>query len=1061
MSRESSLNKMTKKTILESCIKNKLYRLPHLNDVLYLHFQGYGAIENLEEYTELKCLWLESNAISEIKGLDNQKHLKCLFLQNNLIEKIENLEALTSLDTLNLCHNYIKKIENCGADKLPLLNTLNISHNCLRYANQLDELKNCTFLSVLDLSHNKIEDVVVVKILSEMPQLKVLTMTGNPVINQIPQYRKTLILECKQLTYLDSRPVFPRDRACAEAWKRGGFAEEQKEHHRWNKEERKKTRRSVNALLALRRKTTGDSNIELLRSSSDEDEDEDNKYTKSVPNNLYDDNLNLEQCTLNEWRQVEQNTCGEYCEPTKFNTNIDHTLEKRFDPLDESDFNNQDQQTTSNITNETKDQDGQVQVLENIEPNQDENENNSISSLKIPEINNKIFENVKNEATLLEIEDTQSPCESIEEKFPVKVQRSIDDDSFPITDCSESSDSPFNSHKKLPRPSNQISSEILDQIENLRLSVENAQKEDDSIENERHQDDDGVIESEFQPIISDTVLLKNFKNQTEHSCVPIIGPSLESNDIKIIGSELIENPATQIVAPALKTKRNKKNLRLPSPWKELWGSSSSDECSDTENGNEIIPKTEIKLTNSRSFTEIDISECNPNLISINNEDNSCINNPINLELQNDSSEDEIIECIENDSKITTSIKELIHEIEETESEEDSDIEECLPNVTENPIECSSTKKYSKEKEEVWEIDLQDNKINCMEKTPSEMSLVAYEPRASSFDFSKEPKDKLFLINRLLSSKSNLTYGIDNTFNVGGTSQATDMERFQAESFRERSEQLQDLCSRIYARRDEINARFDKIQALWGDFKNPYKGKSMKEHNSQGTSTADSSQSVDPIDYKKLLKDTVALVQESSILSNSYCDTKSTDPRGIDDWKSVYLLEPIQTGLMSTDIDLSKDEEKITKAIVSLIIESCVEFNMMREFQFVNFDSNLKGVVKKYRERFQKFLNYRNDKRHENVDTLMTEWRYDRGSAYDFKDIFMCEDEQVRDKIKQIIFHEYSIDLENDPEKLMHMWRMILTCKQVYLGHQTTGCGKIVMKTDETSTAEEDSSSDSE
>lgn len=106
------------------------------------------------------------------------------------------MEGLEVLDTLNLCHNYIKKIENCTVEKLPLLNTLNISHNCLRYGEHLEELKNCTYLSVLDLSHNKIEDVVVVKILGDMPQLKVLTMTGNPVINQIPQYRKTLILEC-------------------------------------------------------------------------------------------------------------------------------------------------------------------------------------------------------------------------------------------------------------------------------------------------------------------------------------------------------------------------------------------------------------------------------------------------------------------------------------------------------------------------------------------------------------------------------------------------------------------------------------------------------------------------------------------------------------------------------------------------------------------------------------------------------------------------------------------------------------------------------------------------
>lgn len=77
---------MTKEAIVKLCKKNSLYTTPRLNDVLYLHYQGYQAIENLEEYTGLKCLWLENNAISEISGLDNQKELRCLFLHNNLIK---------------------------------------------------------------------------------------------------------------------------------------------------------------------------------------------------------------------------------------------------------------------------------------------------------------------------------------------------------------------------------------------------------------------------------------------------------------------------------------------------------------------------------------------------------------------------------------------------------------------------------------------------------------------------------------------------------------------------------------------------------------------------------------------------------------------------------------------------------------------------------------------------------------------------------------------------------------------------------------------------------------
>lgn len=69
---------MTKQCLLELCKEHKLYRSPALNDKLYLNFKGFTRIENLEEYTGLRALFLEGNALDSLEGLPSLPELKCL-----------------------------------------------------------------------------------------------------------------------------------------------------------------------------------------------------------------------------------------------------------------------------------------------------------------------------------------------------------------------------------------------------------------------------------------------------------------------------------------------------------------------------------------------------------------------------------------------------------------------------------------------------------------------------------------------------------------------------------------------------------------------------------------------------------------------------------------------------------------------------------------------------------------------------------------------------------------------------------------------------------------------
>jgi Leucine-rich repeat (LRR) protein len=111
-------------------------------------------------------------------------------LQNNIIQCIENISELTLLSNLNLASNHISAIANLGC--LENLQTINLSSNKLSTATDIEELRLCRACTVLDLSYNNLDGPVILDVVGDMENLKVLILMGNPIVRRTKDYRLIL-----------------------------------------------------------------------------------------------------------------------------------------------------------------------------------------------------------------------------------------------------------------------------------------------------------------------------------------------------------------------------------------------------------------------------------------------------------------------------------------------------------------------------------------------------------------------------------------------------------------------------------------------------------------------------------------------------------------------------------------------------------------------------------------------------------------------------------------------------------------------------------------------------
>ncbi|XP_077870467.1 uncharacterized protein LOC100373641 [Saccoglossus kowalevskii] len=134
-----------------------------------LHASNIGRINNLEKFIKLRILDLSCNHIKHIENLDRNTDLRELKLYGNQIAEIQNINGCRELCNLLLQHNRIKTLGK-GLSCLRNLKMMRLDNNQISRI-ESREITSCGHLTYLDISNNRIDNLVSFNCLQNLIEL--------------------------------------------------------------------------------------------------------------------------------------------------------------------------------------------------------------------------------------------------------------------------------------------------------------------------------------------------------------------------------------------------------------------------------------------------------------------------------------------------------------------------------------------------------------------------------------------------------------------------------------------------------------------------------------------------------------------------------------------------------------------------------------------------------------------------------------------------------------------------------------------------------------------------